>query len=603
MVYDDKFTSVNNPEGLGLVNPTRFDADHWEQIIETGYEMFLDPDEPELPDLDDSWLTPHERQLRLTRRTERRARQAAPQRQPQPQQQQQPTQTPDVCPEGDIRLEGARIRSERRTNENLEVRVRFEDKTRGAGWHEVEEAAPRGVPQRDLDDLSIADNDTQDFDDRILDIDPDVPAPREDNDFGRGTESPRRSQRTMRQPTRMRADRFGEWANYTERRYTQRSRTGLSDAAFVQGLQWTELVDSLRCGAKGIYGSIIRQMERDHDLGTVESWHPLAFATKMDAASAADNPTWEKAMSGPDSDGYMRSAEVEIDTLVEKETWEEVDRESWMNVLPSTWAFKCKRYPDGTIRKFKGRFCVRGDRQIEGVDYFETFAPVVNWTTVRLLLVMSIVLGLATTQADYTAAFVQSPIDRDPNWENMTETERKRSGVYVEMPRGFRVPGKVLKLKRSLYGLRQSPRNFFQHLKGKLEETGFKAMTDVDPCLFISDKVICLSYVDDTLWFSPRQEYIDEALEKLRAVGMDLEKEDDVAGFLGVHLERQGDSIKMTQKGLTGRIIEALGVRDTRTSHTPAKEPLGMDPDGDPPNGNYSYASVIGMLQYLQAHS
>jgi hypothetical protein len=140
-------------------------------------------------------------------------------------------------------------------------------------------------------------------------------------------------------------------------------------------------------------------------------------------------------------------------------------------------------------------------------------------------------------------------------------------------------------------------------LKGKLEETGFEAMTDVDPCLFISDKVICLSYVDDTLWFSPRQEYIDEALEKLRAVGMDLEKEDDVAGFLGVHLERQGDSIKMTQKGLTGRIIEALGVRDTRTSHTPAKEPLGMDPDGDPPNGNYSYASVIGMLQYLQAHS
>ena len=135
------------------------------------------------------------------------------------------------------------------------------------------------------------------------------------------------------------------------------------------------------------------------------------------------------------------------------ETWDIIDRESWMNVLPSTWAFKCKRYPDGTIRKFKGRFCARGDRHLEGVDFFETFAPVVNWNTVRLLLVMSIVMGLATSQADCTAAFVQSPIDKDPNWDSMTPEEQAKSGVYVEMPRGFRQPGKVLKLKRSLCGL------------------------------------------------------------------------------------------------------------------------------------------------------
>ena len=370
----------------------------------------------------------------------------------------------------------------------------------------------------------------------------------------------------------------------------------------MNGLQWSELVEDLKAG-KGAYSSILRTMDRDYETGTWESWHPLAFATKMDSASAADNPTWEQAMSGPDKEGYMKAAEIEIDTLVEKDTWEEVDRESWMNVLPSTWAFKCKRFPDGSIRKFKGRFCVRGDRQIEGVDFFETFAPVVNWTTVRLLLIMSIVLGLATSQADYTAAFVQAPIDQDPNWDNMTEEERERSGVYCEMARGFRKPGKVLKLKRSLYGLKQSPRNFFNHLKSNLEQVGFQSMTELDPCLFVSDKVICLSYVDDTLWFSPEQRYIDEAMERLRGVGMDLEKEDDVAGFLGVHMERDGDNIKLTQKGLTKRIIEALGVENASVVHTPATKPLPMDKEGDPPNGNYSYPSVIGMLQYLQAHS
>ena len=590
LVFDDKFTSVNNPESAGLVDPARFDADHWERIIESGHELYLDPNEPDVPDLDDTWLTPNERRIRLDRRAHRRAVAAAR----------------PVPPEGGRTADEATGRAAPinplnppAVAPNLQPNVGSEGAGLGQGWHDVEEAPP---PLVEEDDLSVAEEPTLE---EQLEQELPLPAPREDEAFDPpAPPTLRRSGRVRRRRTQMTADRFGDWANYTRARYSQKTKTGTYDAAFMQGLRWTELVDSLREGVGGTYGALLSKMNRDWDLGTVESWDPRIFAAKMDSASAADNPTWEQAMNGPDREGYMRAAEIEIDTLQEKGTWEEVDREDWMNILPSTWAFKCKRYPDGTIRKFKGRFCARGDRQQKGVDFFETFAPVVNWTTVRLLLVMSIVLGLATSQADYTAAFVQSPIDRDPNWDNMSAEERRRSGVFVEMPRGFRVPGKVLKLKRSLYGLRQSPRNFFNHLKTKLESIGFVSQTDIDPCLFVSDKVICLSYVDDTLWFSPRQEYIDEAMNQLREVGMDLEKEDDVAGFLGVHLERQGTSIKLTQKGLIKRVIEALGVdRDNRTATTPAKEPLPIDKDGDPPNGDFNYASVIGMLQYLQAHS
>jgi len=174
------------------------------------------------------------------------------------------------------------------------------------------------------------------------------------------------------------------------------------------------------------------------------------------------------------------------------------------------------------------------------------------------------------------------------------------------MPRGFSEPGKVLKLKRSLYGLKQSPRNFFQHLKGKLEGIGFESAVDVDPCLFISDKVICLVYVDNTLFYSPKQEYIDEVVKKLEEQEMDLETEDDVAGFLGVHIERNEakGTIKLTQKGLTKRIIEMLDIDHLYGKDTPAAaEPLVIDEDGDPPDGTYSYPSVVGMMQYLQAHS
>jgi hypothetical protein len=186
----------------------------------------------------------------------------------------------------------------------------------------------------------------------------------------------------------------------------------------------------------------------------------------------------------------------------------------------------------------------------------------------------------------------------------MSQEQRDHSGVYIDMPRGFGQPGKVLRLKKSLYGLKQSPRNFFQHLKSQLESAGFTSTTEIDPCLFVSDKVICLVYVDDTLFFSPEEKYIDEAIARIKNSGLELEIEEDVAGFLGVHIERKNDSIKLTQKGLALRVIEALNIEHLSPSKTPAtSEPLVKDENGDPPNGAYSYASVIGMLQYLQDHS
>jgi hypothetical protein len=112
-----------------------------------------------------------------------------------------------------------------------------------------------------------------------------------------------------------------------------------------------------------------------------------------------------------------------------------------MNVLPSTWAFKCKRFPDGRVKKFKARFCARGDRQKEGIDYFKTWSPVVQWTTVRIMLIFSCILWLKSVQADITAAFVHA---------TLPETEE----VYVHQPRRFFAPdttsrSHVLKLKRA----------------------------------------------------------------------------------------------------------------------------------------------------------
>ena len=333
------------------------------------------------------------------------------------------------------------------------------------------------------------------------------------------------------------------------------------------------------------------------------TWDVMALAAK---SKSPDTFTYGEAMNGPHAKGMKEAAHIEINTLRKMGVWDVVKRQPWMNVLPSTWTFRLKRFTDGAIRKLKGRFCARGDRQIQDVDFFDTWAPVVSWNTVRLLLVLSSLLNLATRQVDYTAAFVHADIDKPPNWKHMSADEQERWGVYLEMPKGFQEPGMVLKLKKSLYGLRQAPRLWGEFLKKNLEAVGFEQAIDVDACLFISDKVICLTYVDDTLFFAKNLEDIDAVILALREKQkMTLDIEDDVAGFLGVQLKKDtlSGTVTMTQTGLIDRIITALGCDDLEGVKTPAIDVLGKDLFGDPATCTFNYQSVIGMIWYLERHT
>eukprot|EP00956_Cyclotella_meneghiniana_P018527 scaffold30921_cov46-Cyclotella_meneghiniana.AAC.1 len=151
-----------------------------------------------------------------------------------------------------------------------------------------------------------------------------------------------------------------------------------------------------------------------------------------------------------------------MDTLENQlEAWSIVRHETLDECLTQQVVIaKLKRFPDGLVKKFKARFCVRGDRQNEGVDFFETWAPVVQWTTVGSMMTLAAKMELQSAQADITAAFVHTPLD--PGEE-----------IYVKQPRGHErhsPDGKelVLKLHRSVYGLSQSSRNFFQYFKNHL---------------------------------------------------------------------------------------------------------------------------------------
>jgi hypothetical protein len=144
-------------------------------------------------------------------------------------------------------------------------------------------------------------------------------------------------------------------------------------------------------------------------------------------------------------------------------------------------------------------------------------------------------------------------------------------------------------------------------LKTRLGEAGFVQQLDVDPCLFISDKVIMILFVDDSLLFAKTQKDLDEALVKLRSMGLALELEDDVGGFLGVKIDRSiPGEVTMTQTGLIDKIIADLHIEDLPPVDTPATGVLGTDPDGDPIDDffipEYYWRPMVSFLPFPTRH-
>jgi hypothetical protein len=170
---------------------------------------------------------------------------------------------------------------------------------------------------------------------------------------------------------------------YTHHLSSAKVRLGDLNQSVLMGLDWAQ--NHLQ-PAPTYYSRMMALFQLATDPFTNEidgDQHPCLLSSK---ASQSDNPTYEEAINGPHRDGFHQAMVMELKTLTDMECWDVVERVPRSNFLPSTWALKMKRYPDGRLSKYKARFCAGGHRQIEGVDFFETFAPVVNWTTFRLYL-------------------------------------------------------------------------------------------------------------------------------------------------------------------------------------------------------------------------
>jgi hypothetical protein len=340
----------------------------------------------------------------------------------------------------------------------------------------------------------------------------------------------------------------------------------------------------------------LSELHTDQDTGELDISDPRVYAAKPN--SDPDMPTFHEAMKGDDAEHYLEAMRIEVTSLLAQITWKSNPRSLASKVIKSTWVFKLKRLPDGTPSKYKARLCVCGDLQTEGVDYFETYAPVVHWSTVRMLLTLVLREGWATRQVDFTNACAQAEVG---------ET------IFVEPPKLFgSKSGKdvVLKLLKSLYGLKQAPRTFYEKLAAGLIERGY-TQSEIDPCLFMKSGIICVVYVDDTIFAGPESDKLATEINS-RGVSNDenqhsfqLRDEGEVGDFLGIRIAKQGDGVfLLTQTGLIEKVIKAGGMDTAHLVRTPASTTaLGSDKDGDVFNEDWEYVTVVSMLMYLAANT
>jgi len=256
------------------------------------------------------------------------------------------------------------------------------------------------------------------------------------------------------------------------------------------------------------------------------------------------------------------------------------------------------------VLKYKARLCPHGGKQIEGENFWGTYAPVVNWRTVRLALILSLLGNLKSRQIDYVNAYTQAPADCD---------------IFMAIPAGFSVTNDgsalefsrtpstknslyVLRIKKNMYGLKQAGNNWFDSLKASLIHLGFR-QSDYDPCLFIRCNCLILVYVDDCLIFGKSDKTLDNVITALDNDFV-LTSQGSVGAYLGIDIKRTPHGyIELTQTGLINKIITACGLQDQSDEHTiPATTILTADPAQftTPPRRIHELA-IRRIVHYLKA--
>ncbi|CAB0014178.1 unnamed protein product, partial [Nesidiocoris tenuis] len=259
--------------------------------------------------------------------------------------------------------------------------------------------------------------------------------------------------------------------------------------------------------------------------------------------------TFQEAVSGEDANHWIAAIDEEKEALRKSNTFTMVDESQVANrkILTSRWVFRKK--DDG---RYRARLVIRGCQQRYGVDFLETFSPVVSTSSLRLLIALAVRNNFHLAQFDVKSAFLHGDLTEE---------------IFMRLPEGY--PPGVCKLNKSLYGLKQSPMCWNEKLKSTLKKFGLQP-TKNESCLFVNNtKTLMLAiHIDDGLLIGKRNDEMNKFLQDLQQ-DFDLTYTYQPTKYLGMEIIKKTGLIKLSQESYLQSVLERYGMENTKSAATP----------------------------------
>lgn len=341
-------------------------------------------------------------------------------------------------------------------------------------------------------------------------------------------------------------------------------------------------------------GLLTRQENIDDNIN--EFFETTKTSTHYANEPNCDEPkTVKQAIGGSEKLQWKIAMDDEYNSLMTNQTWEITKLPTGCKAINCKWVFKYKQDSDGNL-KYKARLVAKGYSQREGIDYVETFSPVVRYSSLRLLMAMTVKFGWKIEQMDVVTAFLHGDI---------SET------IYMRQPEAYDDgSGNVCRLKKALYGLKQASRQWNIKLNDVLEKAGFKRCKK-DSCVYVrrvgESIVVIAVYVDDLLIFYNNNEWKDQLKSTLKN-NFKMKELGNATSVLGIQIEydRKAGTLSLNQRKYIESVLRKFNMFECDPVRIPCDPNTKLTKDMAPTNvekveemKKIPYQEVVGSVSYL----
>ena len=300
---------------------------------------------------------------------------------------------------------------------------------------------------------------------------------------------------------------------------------------------------------------------------------------------------------------WYEAMKLEYNSSVENKVWELVENKG-NKPIGSRWHFALKFSPSGEITRYKARLVAKGFSQVPGRDYNETHSPTTRLSTIRVLISYAVYKNTKLKQMDIKTAYLNADIEDE---------------IFMQQPEGFEKFDKqgnplICKLRKSLYGLKQSGRNWYLTIKTFLNQLGFTPAIQ-NECLFIKkgengiEGLVCL-WVDDMVILGLQEDFCENFKNKV-SDQFQISSYGDLSWFLNIKIERTQNEIMLSQEAYVEKLLEKFNMSESKTLETPLDVSLKLSKLDSPEIGSNEhremqscdYRRIVGCLNYLSLTS